>query len=366
MSGGVGGSSRKVSIILLYLSITANLYLFVERSYLRSKRANYHEGDSPHRTIYQNTIQMEKALLSGEGGSSGQCIQAYGPGGCVDVWPSYHYQRLTHIVMPFHTSQVSRVEANLHSWSEYPPCTAAMGGAHPNGPFHLVLYSSADSRKRQYIVELEQRLQAAIGNMTADALACFQSIEIQHANLSGPSDTYYRGTRLMIEKLILQKVRLQYPPQYVFYMEPDCLPIRSNWLNALDLSVRWPNAPFWMKGSIYRGHNKAVYATRHPPQVFHINGNAIYNIGDRAFKNFYVKHYRPYVNSVSKSKERSFDTDFYRFIHDIDNVMVTRSIIHKFQYSEVVQNYWRSSFSVAKLRNDNPGTYLIHGGYPKA
>lgn len=297
--------------------------------------------------------------------SQQQCHQVYDQTGCADTYPGHHATRLTHIIMPFHTSQLGRLEANLRTWGEMTPCSLPGSKSSPNAPYHLVLYSSADARKRQVVLELESKLEQIIASMAGDAMGCFASYEFQHANLSGPSDTYYRGTRLMIEKLILNKLRLQNPAQYVFYMEPDCIPIRPNWLNALDTSVRWPQAVFWMRGSIYRGNNKGVYATRHAPQVFHINGNAVFNLADRRFRSFYVKHFRPYVNSVSKTRERSFDTEFYRYMHDIDNVMVTRTIIHRFQYSEIVQNFWRSSFSMAKMKNDFPDTYFIHGGYAK-
>lgn len=357
-------STKRLSLLFLWLSLAVNVFLLLER---RGK----HHGEEPEAMLEMTTGRTlhysRRSALDLSSPSTGQmCVQVYGNSTCADTYANYHGQRLTHVIIPFHTSHVSRVEANLKTWMENVPCSRdARHPAQPNAPFHLVLYSSADSRKRQYISELETRLQYAVGNLTQETLGCFQSIEIQHANLSGPSDTYYRGTRLMIEKLILGKVRLQYAPAYVYYMEPDCVPIRANWLNALDLSVRWPTSVFWMKGSIYRGSNKGVYASRHPPLYFHINGNAIYNLGDRHFKAFYVKHYRPFINSVSKTRERSFDTDFYRFLHDIDNIVVTKTIIHKFVYTELVQNYWRSSYSLAKLRNEAVNTYLVHGGYQK-
>lgn len=396
---------KSVAAYVLYISIFLNIYLLLDKrvkegrggsnagnrrgdhfdvkflhlnsspsssfSFKSSKEGNGNGGNGGNNSSISNMNANEG---DANGFNSGNlCIQSYSSDGqCGDVYPGYHGQRLTHVIIPFHTSHVSKLENNLKLWQDNPPCSRQIGNGSggfgppsPNGPFHLVLYSSADSRKKQYISELETRLQYAIGNLTTEVVSCFQSIEIQHANLSGPSDTYYKGTRLMIEKLILGKVKLAYNPNYMFYMEPDCIPIRSNWLNALDLQTRWPITPFWMKGSVYRGSNKGVYATRHPPQYFHINGNSIYNIGDRHFKSFYVKHYRPFINSVSKQRERSFDTDLYRFLHDLDNIQITKTIKHKFVYSEIVLNYWRSSYSLSKIKNEFPYSYLIHGGYQK-
>lgn len=310
--------------------------------------------------------------------TDGQCVVNFGNSSCQEQFPGHHQARLTHLIIPFHTSHVNRVENLLKQWRDYPPCSAEgdLNNAAPAAPFSLVFYSSTDMRKREKVLDVEQRIQEALQNLTAPVLRCFQGFEFHHANLSGPSDKYYRGTRLMIEKLLLGKVKLAVTPQYAYYMEPDVQPVRSNWLNALDASVRWPNQPFWMKGSIYRGNNKGVYATRHPPQYYHINGNAIYNLGDRAFRSFYVKHYRPFcqqqqqqhqqvAGSAQKPKERSYDTDFFRFLHSMEHVEVARNVFHKFVYTDVVQNFWRSSYSLAKIRAEHPNTHLVHGGYQK-
>lgn len=304
----------------------------------------------------------------------GQCTVRFGNSSCLSQFTSHHQGRLTHLVIPFHTSHVGKVESMLKLWKEYPPCSSEsdLTSPQPAAPFSLVFYSSTDMRKREKVIDVEQRIQEVLQNMTAPVMRCFQGFEFHHANLSGPSDKYYRGTRLMIEKLLLGKVKLSVSPQYIYYMEPDVQPVRANWLNALDASVRWPNQQFWMKGSIYRGNNKAVYATRYPPQYYHINGNAIYNLADRAFRSFYVKHYRPFAQQQQpnapgqKPKERSYDTDFFRFLHTMEHVEVARNVFHKFLYTDVVQNFWRSSYSLSKIRTDHPNTYLIHGGYQKA
>lgn len=356
--------SRQTLLIFLISSLVANVLFLIDRIMGRPGAIYDEDGEELQmgRTFHhQAAVHFQNQQLAHNIGP--QCIVNFGNGTCSEAYPTFHSHRLTHVVMPFHTSQVSRVEQNLRLWNNYLPC--GLSGARPASPYHLILYSSADARKRNYIAELEGRLQSAISNLSSEALSCFQSVEIHHANLSGSSDTYYKGTRLMIEKLIVGKVKMTHAPQYVFYMEPDCYPIRSNWLNALDTSVRWPHTPFWMKGSIYRGYNKGVYVTRHPPQYYHINGNALYHVGDRQFRAWYIRHYRPFVQAVAPRKDRSFDTDFWRYIYDLDNVMVARQIMHKFQYTEVVMNYWKSSYSVAKLRENYPATYLVHGGYQK-
>lgn len=356
---------------ILYASLIANALflsgLWSSRSKIPSRDTNVLRSSHRVGSEFSSPSSFQSDSING------QCSVHFGNSSCQDQFPGYHQTRLTHLIIPFHTSHVNRVENMLKLWKDFPPCSndGDLNSPQPAAPFSLVFYSSTDMRKREKVVEVEQRIQETLQNLTAPVLRCFQGFEFQHANLSGPSDKYYRGTKLMIEKLLLGKVKLSVNPQYVFYMEPDVQPVRANWLNALDMSVRWPNQPFWMKGSIYRGNNKGVYATRHPPQFYHINGNSIYNLADRAFRSFYVKHYRPFVQNQQstpnqKQKERSYDTDFYRFMHSMDHVEVARNVFHKFVYTDVIQNYWRSSYSLSKIRADHPNTYLVHGGYQKA
>jgi hypothetical protein len=302
-----------------------------------------------------------------------------------DDWSGLHPLRLTHLIIPFHMSHLGKLEQMVRTWNSFLPCANSQTMA---ANYTLMFYSSTDMKKRDRIAEIESRLGTLMASLSPDVLRCFSGWHLQHANLSANSDTYYRGTRLMLEKIILNKVSL-YPNSnspnntnnpnnssgtinnetlsagYGFYMEPDCLPLRSYWLTALDLQCQWPQQPFWLKGSIYRGSNKGVYATRHPPQFYHINGNALVNLGDRALRSFYVKHYKPWAQQSAAVRERSFDTDFWRFLHSLDNVHVVKQHYHKFAYTDVVQNWWRSSYSVQRLRDEHPGTYLVHGGYPK-
>ena len=298
-----------------------------------------------------------------------------------DKVSGWHGMRLTHLIIPFHSSHLSKLENNVKTWAQFLPCSSeGIETPFPNNQYHLIFYSSTDSKKKEKISEIEGRLTSLIGNLTKPVMGCFASWEVQHANLSSHSDTYYRGTRLMLEKLLLGKVRIgnySIPLNnntvsdaganigYAFYMEPDCLPIRNNWLNALDWNSRWPNPIFWLKGSIYRGSNKGTYATRHPPQYYHINGNALINLNDRSLRSFYLKHYKPWAQAAATVRERSFDTDFWRFLHNLDTINVVKGVYHRFVYTDVVQNFWRSSYSIAKIRNEHPNTFLIHGGYPK-
>ena len=62
-------------------------------------------------------------------------------------------------------------------------------------------------------------------------------------------------------------------------MEPDVQSIRPNWL--ISISQELGAGHFWLKGSIYRAN--IIKLTKNDPynlNYVHINGNAIYNIGN--------------------------------------------------------------------------------------
>lgn len=147
---------------------------------------------------------------------------------------------------------------------------------------------------------------------------------------------------------------------YVMYMEPDCLPIRPNWLMILDSLTRWPNQPFWIKGSIFRGQVPNVYRIIY--NLLHINGNAIYNLGDPAFRHFYFDQVRPYI--VKFYNEGAYDTDVFKYLLDLGNYNFARQTAHMFQFTDAIQNHWHSNYSISELKAMSEMVVMIHGGTP--
>lgn len=74
---------------------------------------------------------------------------------------------------------------------------------------------------------------------------------------------------------------------YLFYMEPDAGPIRSNWLDRIYEEVEFVT-DFWVKGSIYRGPTKPkdYCYNLYSGCAEHMNGNSIYKLGDPDFNRF--------------------------------------------------------------------------------
>lgn len=154
---------------------------------------------------------------------------------------------------------------------------------------------------------------------------------------------------------------------YVLYMEPDMLPVKSRWLSLLIIECSWPNPLFWIKGSIFRGSANLVNpSSPNLPNLYHINGNAIYNLADDNFKHFYFNHVRPYVVGKFGDSRNAYDTDFLEFLWDTANYEVARRVFSRYQYSESIVNMWKTEYTLASLSDDHPNALLVHGGTLKS
>ncbi|OIR58737.1 MAG: uncharacterized protein A8A55_0465 [Amphiamblys sp. WSBS2006] len=270
-------------------------------------------------------------------------------------------QELSHIVIPFHWKDVGEVEKTIRSWGETRPCFPGDGAPRPS----VLFYSSDDIRRTDRIEDMEGRINAAVSALPVSVLGCFCGFEIRHANLTQRHEIYYEGKRLMLEKLIKGKTESSVPFRYVFYMDTATVAIRGGWIAALSEKIKHPNEPFWMKGSSYRGSDKNVMLMKETA-LQKMNGNAIYNLSaEDGFKAFFERMLKPYVLRREQSNRRDFDSDFYDFLHDLEQLKKTRKIMHKFVYTELIQDHSRSSYRVGNMLEKYPETYFVHGGYPR-
>ena len=147
-------------------------------------------------------------------------------------------------------------------------------------------------------------------------------------------------------------------------MEPDMRPIQSNWLTKVQLACAWPVEPFWVKGSIFRGDYYTIQKTDYLPNLYHINGNAVYNLGQpEEYKNFYFNQMRPYVIKRWGDSLNAYDTDVWDFLYFRDNYDKARHILSKFVYTDLIHNMWKTNYSVSDHVKKHPDTFLVHGGY---
>ncbi|WP_156799456.1 hypothetical protein [Oceanicola granulosus] len=163
-------------------------------------------------------------------------------------------------------------------WEALPPLLAADGK--PRGL--LVLINNADAALRQSFLEV---LDASVVVQRT-----FSRVRVESAGLSGDSDLYIRGQMSSMgtqgnvagpNNLFFKAIELAKDDGgFAFQCELDCFPLVSGWLTKLDECVSsFPQS--WVIGSNYTG-----YRPIHPSVMFHINGNALYQVGDPQFQAF--------------------------------------------------------------------------------
>ncbi|MEM0986195.1 MAG: hypothetical protein AAGJ32_08115 [Pseudomonadota bacterium] len=84
---------------------------------------------------------------------------------------------------------------------------------------------------------------------------------------------------------------------FVFYMETDCAPVRAGWLEALD-QVAKGDTESWVIGSPYLGQSKIDKRF-----FMHLNGNALYRVGDPAFQAFLAGQWKPLLMDVIATRD---------------------------------------------------------------
>lgn len=199
-------------------------------------------------------------------------------------------QALDAIVMPFHKKQLNKLLFNLESWNTFHPTKSAK-------QVELIIFNSGptDLDLEKTIMKFFQQNPSVATN--------FSNITVQFAQLRTYKDSYFRGTRTMFEYLLFSldpidartKSTLRYSNQnisYVFYMEPDCLPIKRNWLDALHEEIRRLDGKFWMLGSRFAGELR-WFGNQKDDFLNHLNGNSIYNIRSKEFRQFYRDEVTP-------------------------------------------------------------------------
>lgn len=279
--------------------------------------------------------------------------------------------RITHLIIPFHARQEDSVESIVKYFKRFPPCSDPRvaledhEGAsyfrrkldHPLGwNITLVFYVSSPPD-----LQLKWRLETFVEGLPMNAKRCFSSVQTIFISIPEGQDNHLVGSRMMFEKMINHQIGLV-NPRYIFYMEPDCLPLRPYWLSVIDSLTRYPNKNFWMKGSIFRGPLDAIYEAKVFHKI-HINGNAIYNLADKRFVEYYFKEVRPVIKRYYENG--GYDGDFARLYTRPEAINRTREIAHHFQFSDFIQNHWHGEYQPAVIRNTSDITVLIHGGYIK-
>ena len=263
------------------------------------------------------------------------------------------------LIIPFAGWQSDLVLRNIQDvWSRWPPCF--LPRMHSTD---LYIYYHQDITKSDHLIPLLRSAFLKHANVSS----CFKTIQFLNAGLSDANDVYPLAAARMFFKLFKSSKLIRYPAMY--YMEPDNIPCKQGWLDQLFRESRVPGG-FWVRGKFVESLRKSgsIIRDRDPvtgqyPYSQHINGNALYAIGDADFRSF-----------VSHIVEPAFwgDPDEFLGGYDVALYMIRQNrtliswiyyteTIHLFQYTSLIQNLYRTPGNSSLICDEFPKTYLVHG-----
>ena len=280
--------------------------------------------------------------------------------------------RLTHVVVPFHAKQIDRMQDFFDLWVKYPPCArldVTPGVSYleynPKLGHQIDLVFFVGSMNDTLTVK--QQLFAMYDKLPyQNVKECFSSVTFSEHRFNTTDNSYLLGAKAMFERFLGADLGLNdqnSKPYYAFYMEPDVRPIRPGWLSYTDAQCRWPSPPFWVKGSQFRG----TPLPRHCKNIvtkMHINGNALYNLRDPAFREYYHGMVLPFLKAKGhKPWLLAYDLFFMtNVLENEEQYPAYQRHIHKFVLSDFIQNRWHVNYTRQEILDDSESTYLVHGG----
>jgi len=184
------------------------------------------------------------------------------------------------VIIPCLASDVENFRTLLASWS-HPSLFPLLGSCDKKRSL-LMVVNNADKDVRNRFRKVFQGFPGIQG--------VFADFRVESARLTGDRDIYVKtteksagefGNRAGPNFLFFRALEMAAEQGgFAFQCEMDCLPLRKGWLNELDeIVVHNPDA--WVIGSNYYGQYPITHEFR-----FHINGNAIYHVGDIGFRRF--------------------------------------------------------------------------------
>jgi hypothetical protein len=209
----------------------------------------------------------------------------------------------------------------------------------------------------------------------------FAGIDVRFCNLPPEKDVYIRkpterilpfGYKAGPNWQFYETLNsLKAEAKFIFLMELDCEPIESNWLQELE-RVCAQNEGAWIIGSNYRGVSPLQWNVAR-----HINGNALYNVGDSAFWRFLDDILWPWMHQYIRdrdptlaydcaletflNREEMEDPGNYDWIISRDalpHFRVCNAIVNIAGTAEQVGDYlWTKEDVTARY----PGAVIVHG-----
>eukprot|EP00762_Andalucia_godoyi_P004194 ANDGO_05585.mRNA.1 hypothetical protein ACA1_070020 len=270
------------------------------------------------------------------------------------------FQQELAIVVPYVASHLQELKSSISLWGteEYFPGKGDASSV-------LVFYFNLSPKEQRAHIPFLQR--AILEDCGTRCIEAFSHIVFLAADLLPWQDSYTAtaenkdksvktsvGTVYMFYPLFFDPF-LKSHFKFFFYMEPDVKPIRARWLPEVEKQIQ-DRPDGLMLGSIFRGPFPEDMPRFGVTFLVHINGNAIYRLGDPAFD-----EYLQYV--WSKWPHQAFDIQIRAGLYQEEPWHFVQNNFHRFVAGEWIQNYGRTSYSKSSLVQSSPRTYLVHSRY---
>lgn len=263
--------------------------------------------------------------------------------------------------VPFTASDIRGLERAWQLWEHFPPLSSDAADA----PGLLYLFNGRCAGNSSAAALACERVQQQVeGGTRVGGRRAFGRVVLAQAGLAGRSDAYDKlrssadwtmGPNNMFHRLLQQARRLGYG--HLLQLEPDVLPIRAGWLDRAACLAAHSDA--WVIGSALHancsrdGQTGACESELPERFAYHINGNAIYAVGDPAFA--------AYAKAARNGPLRKLPFDLaLHVLRDGRTQPARRRLLHRFQHSSFVVNMGTQLPDVAALRESLPNAFLVH------
>ncbi len=179
----------------------------------------------------------------------------------------------------------------------------------------------------------------------------FASIEVRFCSLPPEKDIYLRdgevgnapfGRKAGPNWMFYETMRaLREEARFVFLMETDCEPVAPDWIRKIQ-RVCSQNEDAWIIGSHYCGASPLHWSIAR-----HINGNALYNVGDPRFWEFLDGEFWPWLNEYAATSmpDLAYDCGWETYLNRVEmedassyEWVRARDILHRFRLSSFIVN----------------------------
>lgn len=280
-------------------------------------------------------------------------------------------RKFSALVIPTTYKELDYIDYNLKIWDQ--PTLSPSINKHINDKPDLVFVFSSPEDKF-----ISQRVLKFV-NDTQYVKNFFDKIHVLFIGLNKEIDYYEkdytkqisgRGYKSGPNEQFFETIQLlKHYEGFIFYMENDCMPLRQGWLDEVR-SLAEKDDTSWVIGSYYRG--KETISQRF---ALHLNGNALYRVGDADFVEFAQQTWRKQLNIIINNTDKRMAYDclpsylFSAANPSLQNIewKLLQNFGHRFRSTSLIQNISGATdnnnpISIATdILLNSPHTYIVHG-----